>query len=54
MNKELILEAIKGLNKEKQILTVALTGVNRNKAIEISSRLNSVDKEIRELLKNDR
>jgi len=43
-------EAIKGLNKEKEILSEALTGLHHNDAIDVESRLITIDSQIRGIL----
>lgn len=50
MEKENI-EIIKGLNKEKEILTISLTRVGHNQAIQIKRRLSDIDGQLQKFMK---
>lgn len=44
------LEAIKGLNSEKEILSSALPRMSHNNSIKVRSRLREIDEEIQKLI----
>lgn len=47
---EALVEAIKGLNREKEILSRGMIGAEQNDCIHPRSRLREIDREIQQLL----
>lgn len=47
---ENIVEAIKGLNQEKLILTESLVRISHNQAIKVQGRLREIDEQVLTLL----